>query len=98
MTMVFENKQRTLDVQKVEYCYKSKGFDNGSVKLTAAYVTNTDNLVEVAQEVQSLLESEEFSKQMKFICKAEIFRIEVTERKSDAKPFFEVSAELTFVK
>ncbi len=97
MTIVFEDKQRTLDVQKVEYCYKTKGFDNGSVKLTAAYVTNTDNLVEATQEVQSLLESEEFSKQMKFTCKAEILSIEVTERKSGEKPFFEVSAELAFV-
>lgn len=98
MTIVFKDEQKTLDVQKVEYCYKNKGFENGSVKLTAAYATNTDNLVEAAQEVKSLLESEEFSKQMKFTCKAEIFSIEVTERKSGAKPFFEVSAELTFVR
>lgn len=98
MTIVFKDEQRTLDVQRVEYCYKNRGFDNGSVKLTAAYVTNTDNLVEAAQEVQSLLESEEFSKQMRFTHKAEIFSIEVTERKSGAKPFFEVNAELTFVR
>lgn len=98
MTIVFEDKQRTLDVQKVEYCYKTKGFDNGSVKLTAAYVTNTDNLAEVAQELENLFRSEEFSEQMRFINKTEIDSLEVTEKKSGEKPFFEISAELTFMR
>lgn len=95
MTIVFEDKQRTLDVQKVEYCYKNRGFAEDLVKLTAAYVTNTDNLAEVAQELESLFRSEEFTEQMRLRERASVYKIEVTEKKSGEKPFFEVNAELT---